>query len=353
MSFYILRHIYSALFVFSVIVIFEIFFLLKKNRSLKVILLVYTFAVLWYGAANTYCVYYGYNRFLLEAPFPILIICFITLFSTLCYNKICNYIIFFSAAVIVVYLSILFYYVFIVPTHSSISLSGENYLGNYLIYIKLAFLSVFFFITINLYVQMNKKYRGDNIYFKSIKNWSLFFFFYTLFIFISGIIKLMMGYENLVSKYLMSLILFSTIISILFRPKFLNKSTLSLSLGDFFNKKTESSLTKAVFNAAFYIELYFLNPEASIDDLSKKIGVSSEDLYRFIYTNYSSGFNDLVNENRVNYFIEVVKSKKYDNYTIDALSQMAGFSSRHHLYKPFKKFHGGVPSDFIKSVGYL
>lgn len=350
MSFNILHHIYSTLFVLCIIVVFEIFFLLKKNRALKVILLVYTFAVLWYSAANIYCIYYGYNRFLLEAPFPILSICFITLFSTLCYNYICNYVIVFSVAIMIVYLSLLLYYIFIVPTHSSISLSGTNQLGDYFIYIKLALLSVFFLITVNLYVQMNKKYTGDKLYFKSIKNWSFIFLVSSVFIVIAGIIKGVIGYENLVSKYIMTSIFFITIISILFRPKLLNKSTLSISLDDFLNKKTDNSLTKAVFNQVFYIDLYFLNPEASMDDLSKKFGVSSENLYRFIYTNYNSGFNDLLNENRVNYFIEVVKSKKHDNYTIDALSQMAGFRSRHHLYKPFKKFHGGVPSDFLRSL---
>ena len=59
----------------------------------------------------------------------------------------------------------------------------------------------------------------------------------------------------------------------------------------------------------------------------------------------------IVTENE--WFLDIVKSKKYTNYTIDALSQLSGFSSRHHLYKPFKKFHGGIPSDFIKSLDYV
>ena len=49
-------------------------------------------------------------------------------------------------------------------------------------------------------------------------------------------------------------------------------------------------------------------------------------------------------------FIELVRSPKYNQYSIDALAKEAGFNSRHHLYKPFKKFHGGTPSDFISSV---
>ena len=61
-------------------------------------------------------------------------------------------------------------------------------------------------------------------------------------------------------------------------------------------------------------------------------------------------FSNLVNKSRVDYFIELVRSPKYTNYSIDALAKEAGFNSRHHLYKPFRKFHGGTPSDFISSI---
>jgi AraC-like DNA-binding protein len=61
-------------------------------------------------------------------------------------------------------------------------------------------------------------------------------------------------------------------------------------------------------------------------------------------------FNDLVNKNRVDYFIDIIHNPKYLNFTIDALAKEAGFSSRQHLYKPFKKFHGGNPSDIMDAI---
>jgi len=42
-----------------------------------------------------------------------------------------------------------------------------------------------------------------------------------------------------------------------------------------------------------------------------------------------------------------MKQPENKNLTIDALSKEAGFSSRQQLYKPFKKFHGGNPSDLL------
>lgn len=353
MGFNILNHLHSALFSFSIIVIFEIFLVLKSNKSLKVILLFYASAVLWYSAATIYCDYNGYNRFLLELPFPILGICVICLFSTFCCNKIQKHIILLSAAIILIFLFVSSFYTFIMHNDLSLPLSDVKLLGNYVIYIKLAIFSGIFISIINFYVQMNKKYEADNIYYNAIKKWSLFFIFFLLLLLIAGITKAIIGYQNLISKYLTTLAFFASMISLLFRPKFLNNATLNISLGSYFNRKKDADLTGAIFNEIFYNQLYFLNPEASMEELSKKVSVSSEALYRFIYNNYNSGFNDLVNENRVNYFIDVVKSKKHNNYTIDALAQMAGFSSRHHLYKPFKKFHGGVPSDFIKSIDHV
>jgi len=47
---------------------------------------------------------------------------------------------------------------------------------------------------------------------------------------------------------------------------------------------------------------------------------------------------------------EIVQDPAYQNFTIDALAREVGFSSRQHLNKPFKKFHGGNPSDLIDAT---
>lgn len=61
-------------------------------------------------------------------------------------------------------------------------------------------------------------------------------------------------------------------------------------------------------------------------------------------------FIDLINKNRVLHFVDLIKSGKYNNYTIEALSQLSGFGSRVHLHHNFKKFHGGKPSDLMKII---
>lgn len=353
MSFNILNHIYSSLFVFSTVVFFEVLFSLKKNKALKITLLTYITAVLFYSAVNIYCNYTQFNRVLLGLPIPFIAITLIALLSILCYNKIRSYIIILGSIIIVCYLSILIYFSLIKPVNFSISLSNNDLLGNNLTYIKFCIMIALSVIITKMYTQMMKKYSADNIYFIAIRKWVIFFMIYISLLFFAILIKVVFGDENLISKYMITISLFISVISFLFRPKFVNHSLLSISLGkSFFNKINDTEISKVTFADIFFTQLYFLNADASLEDFSKKLGTSSENLYRYIYKNYNSGFNDLINENRVKYFTQIVKSKKYRNYTIDALSQMAGFSSRHHLYKPFKKFHGGVPSDFLKSVDY-
>jgi AraC-like DNA-binding protein len=137
---------------------------------------------------------------------------------------------------------------------------------------------------------------------------------------------------------------------VFYRPAFLNRSALKISLGESFNKEADFALSELDFINEFYTKLYFTNNDASLDHLAKILKIGSNDFYKFVYYKYSMTFNDLVNKNRVDYFIDIIHNPKYLNYTIDALAKEVGFSSRQHLYKPFKKFHGGNPSDIVDAV---
>jgi YesN/AraC family two-component response regulator len=63
--------------------------------------------------------------------------------------------------------------------------------------------------------------------------------------------------------------------------------------------------------------------------------------------NYSMSFEELLNKSRVDYFVEIIKEPKYKNFTVEALALEVGFGSRQRFYQPFKKYHGGNPSDLI------
>lgn len=123
-------------------------------------------------------------------------------------------------------------------------------------------------------------------------------------------------------------------------------------MGEKFLIENDYIVKNVFFENEFYTKMYFLNKEASMDSFALQLNVSSNDLYKYIYNKFNMSFNDLLNKNRVAYFLEVIKTSKFKNYTIDALAQEAGFTSRQHLYKPFKKFHGGNPSDLVDAKGF-
>jgi AraC-like DNA-binding protein len=135
---------------------------------------------------------------------------------------------------------------------------------------------------------------------------------------------------------------------ILYRPSFINKNGTKISFGYLFNRKDFSSDIKEVdFNFHFFTNLYFKSKTADIEEFSNILGVSKEILFKYIYFNYSMSFEELLNKSRVDYFVEIIKEPKYNNFTVEALALEVGFSSRQRFYQPFKKYHGGNPSDLI------
>jgi AraC-like DNA-binding protein len=208
-----------------------------------------------------------------------------------------------------------------------------------------------FFVTFFTFLyKIINKFGMNNIYFDKIKAW-------TISIFILIVLMLLMYLpipylrDNFYTGYFVSALFYIYILFvILYRPAFLNKSSMKISLGDSFSKNADFIINDLDFITHFFTQFYFTNHDASLENFAKDLNVGSNDLYKFVYYKYNMTFNDLVNKHRVEYFIDIIHNPKFLNYTIDALAKEAGFSSRQHLYKPFKKFHGGNPSDLIDSI---
>jgi len=194
------------------------------------------------------------------------------------------------------------------------------------------------------------KYQLNNIYYVKIKQWTNLIFLSTVLIILGNIA---IGFTENRSFWVNILALFvgfSNILLVLKRPNFLNTAAKKIAFGHKFNLDQEAEIDEIVFLKYFLEQKYFTNKEASLDGLANQLKVSSQHLSQFIQKKYAMSFSDLVNKNRVNYFFEIVQDPAYQNFTIDALAREVGFSSRQHLNKPFKKFHGGNPSDLIDAT---
>jgi AraC-like DNA-binding protein len=192
------------------------------------------------------------------------------------------------------------------------------------------------------------KFSFKNIYFKRVQLWT-FCFFMIIFlqlvlIFISTIFKVPNEFKIYI-KIVFGLVL---LLIILYRPNFINRNGTKISFGFLFNRNDFGSDIKEVdFIFHFYTNFYYKNKTANIEDFANIMGVNKDILFKYIYFNYSMSFEELLNKARVEYFVEIIKDIKFQNYTVEALALEVGFSSRQRFYQPFKKYHGGNPSDLI------
>jgi AraC-like DNA-binding protein len=61
-------------------------------------------------------------------------------------------------------------------------------------------------------------------------------------------------------------------------------------------------------------------------------------------------FKELVEKKRIEYLLEMLKSNKHKFFTIQALSEMAGFGNRRAMYHAFQKYVGVTPTEYINSL---
>ena len=192
------------------------------------------------------------------------------------------------------------------------------------------------------------KFSFKNIYFKRIQYWTFCFF---IIIFLQLILILLFTFleiPNYFKTFVRIVFGLFLLLIILYRPSFINKNGSKISLGFLFNKNDFIAGISAIdFNFHFFSSLYYKSKTANIVEFSTIMDVNKEVLFNYIYFTYSMSFDELINKTRVEYFVEIIKEPKYKNYTVEALAMEVGFSSRQRFYQPFKKYHGGNPSDLI------
>lgn len=104
------------------------------------------------------------------------------------------------------------------------------------------------------------------------------------------------------------------------------------------------------FEFLFYSNYYFLQSNASLDDFALKLNHTKTEVLAFLKFQTNDSFIELLNRNRIKYFKELLKSNRQDSFTIEALSEMAGFNNRQSMYNAFKKLEGRSPSDYINKL---
>ena len=351
--------LYFFLILLAIIVFFDVLIRFKSQIQLKF----YFLATIIGVGTSSYCSFImsGPDQFImtLMACKTIVSISLVQIFTNIYFIKyriIANI----YSAISAVFFLFLAFYVFGLNNEATV-FSKYNTITNVLdqrefhfklpIYLKI-FIYLFFigFNAFGLYYSycILFKFSFKNIYFKRIQIWTIAFFMLVLVSFLTAALSNFLHFSNNSSIFISISTMSLLLLIILYRPNYININGSRISFGLLFNRKDFSKEIKEIdFSFHFYNHFYYKSKSANINEFSDIMGVSKEVMFNYIYFTYSMSFDELINKARVEYFVEIIKEPKYKNYTVEALALEVGFGSRQRFYQPFKKYHGGNPSDLI------
>ncbi len=338
---------YFFIFLFSIIVLFDVLIRFKSPIKLKIFFLILVFAI----CVTSFCLFIwtAPHQFLLIKMVNTMLVgtSLVQIFTNLYFiqhKKIANI---YTIAAYTIYIFLIIY-TLITGYDTVFSKANSINLPKYLeFFLDLDFILFNLFCLYYIY-NILFKFSFKNIYFKRVQIWTFSFFMIIL-------TQLIIILFTIIFKIPKDFKIFPPIVygltlllTILYRPNFINKNGSKISFGFLFNRNDFSSDIKEVdFYFHFFTNFYYKSKTASIEEFSNIMGVSKDVMFNYIYFTYSMSFDELLNKSRVEYFVEIIKESKYKNYTVAALALEVGFSSRQRFYQPFKKYHGGNPSDLI------
>ena len=94
----------------------------------------------------------------------------------------------------------------------------------------------------------------------------------------------------------------------------------------------------------------FVDSNLSVGGLSQLVNANYTYVARAIQEGVGLGVAEYINRCRVDYIIELMLDKANDNYSLDYLAEIGGFSSVSTLYRQFKRFTGVTPGEFRKNL---
>ncbi len=94
----------------------------------------------------------------------------------------------------------------------------------------------------------------------------------------------------------------------------------------------------------------YTSPDIKISDLAGMVDTTAHAL-SFLFNQYlAKSYYDYVNEYRVAEFKRIVTELDTSRYTLTALSQKCGFSSRASFFRHFKNITGITPAEYLKNI---
>lgn len=344
------NYFYVVNMVMSFFSIVEVIIYFKKPILFKSLLLVLISSILIVNFSLIYTSYYGYNRWLIDLPKTIMLISIFNILGFLYFHQIKRFVIIISILIFLIHLSLLFYFQFINHIKDDLALVNTS-IGQFLKIIKFIIIVTIFSFIAGFYKKLMVMNKTENHFFTQLKLWFKIAIIILVFIGLNYYFVLFFKPKIEIEKGFLIINHFFLCCWILLRPRFLNRTNIKLAVRGTFATHSQKNFDKEQFFIEFFNNYYFLEPSSNLTNFAQKLNISPEVLNDYILEHYALNFTDLINKSRVDYFVELTKSGDFTHWTITALSEKAGFGSQSSLNRAFRRFHGGTPSEFIKSLG--
>lgn len=94
-------------------------------------------------------------------------------------------------------------------------------------------------------------------------------------------------------------------------------------------------------------EKAFLNPDLTLAELSKMVGIPSNQLSKVINSCFGKNFNDFVNAYRVEEVKDALSDPAFSHFSILGIAYECGFNSKATFNRVFKRVTGHSPSEYV------
>jgi AraC-like DNA-binding protein len=96
-------------------------------------------------------------------------------------------------------------------------------------------------------------------------------------------------------------------------------------------------------------EKIYTNSDLTVKSLSNEMGYPEYLVSQAINFHFNKSFPELLNEYRVEYAVNLITSKTYDNLSVEGIAYESGYNSISAFYRAFKKIKGMTPANFKKA----
>ncbi|MEM9895085.1 MAG: helix-turn-helix domain-containing protein [Bacteroidota bacterium] len=111
----------------------------------------------------------------------------------------------------------------------------------------------------------------------------------------------------------------------------------------------EERLSLAEIQKGMETNKYYLQPELSLKDFSKKLHKPTKEVSKLINMGLKKSFIEFVNQYRIDHFKELIKANSAKRYSLLGIAYESGFNSKSTFHRVFRQQEGMSPMDYVNN----